>query len=183
MGGLLFHTLGAQLLSATGAELLYCLPWSSPKKPARGGVPVLFPQFVNCGPLQKHGWAHDLQLRLVCDELCSNQHIVEFELCIGEVAQPQWPHGALLRLQAQAVEQALCMTLQVQNTGATPFEWTGGLHPYWATSDLLATELTGLQATPLQWTGEAFEHLVDTQAWLTLKAPCHALKLSILGAV
>jgi glucose-6-phosphate 1-epimerase len=73
------------------------------------------------------------------------------------------------------------MALQVQNTGATPFEWTGGLHPCWATSDLLATGLTGLQATPLQWTGEAFEHLYDTQAPLTLKTPYHALKLSMTG--
>jgi glucose-6-phosphate 1-epimerase len=129
MGGLRFQSVGAQLLSATVAELLYCSPWSSPNKPARGGIPILFPQFANCGPLHKHGWARDLPWCLLSDELGSNQHIVEFELCIGEGAQHRWPHGALLRLQAQAFEQALCMTLQVHNTGATPFEWTGGLHP------------------------------------------------------
>jgi glucose-6-phosphate 1-epimerase len=53
MGGLRFHTVGAQLLSATGAELVYCSPWSSPNKPARGGVPILFPQFANLWPFAK----------------------------------------------------------------------------------------------------------------------------------
>ena len=179
-----FQTWGAQVLRASslGAELLYFSPLScSPERPARGGIPVLFPQFADRGPLKKHGWARDLPWGLLCDELGSNQHIVELDLCIDEGTQHQWPHGALLRLQVQAFEQALCMTFQVHNTGATPFEWTGGLHPYWATSDLLATEVTGLQATPLQWTGEAFEHLFDTQAPLTLKTPGHALKLSMTG--
>ncbi len=41
-------------------ELLYLSPFSSEFKPARGGVPVLFPQFANNGALSKHGFVRNL---------------------------------------------------------------------------------------------------------------------------
>jgi D-hexose-6-phosphate mutarotase len=33
----------------------------------------------------------------------------------------------------------------------------------------------------MQWAGESIERLFDAQAPLTLKTPCHALKLSMAG--
>ena len=75
------------------------------------------------------------------------------------------------------------MHLQVRNTGSTTFAWTGGLHPYWATADLCASQLLGLQGAAVQdrynphrttqteaavsWNGDEFECFYATQAQKT----------------
>jgi D-hexose-6-phosphate mutarotase len=63
--------LGAQVLSASISdhELLYFSPLSQVNRPARGGVPVIFPQFAEHGPLIKHGFARNLLWNFV-DERC-----------------------------------------------------------------------------------------------------------------
>lgn len=100
-------------------------------------------------------------------------------------------------LTAQLTPNALHMHLQVRNTGHTTFAWTGGLHPYWATADLCASQLLGLQGAAVQdrytphkttqteaavsWQGDEFECLYDTQAPLQLQTPTHTLQLSMTG--
>src|SRR5512141_215643 len=44
--------------TADGVERLYLSPLSrQPGEPIRGGIPVVFPQFANRGPLPMHGFA------------------------------------------------------------------------------------------------------------------------------
>ena len=61
---------GAQVLHAaleSGLELLYLSPLVDvyPDNPIRGGIPLMFPQFGDSGPLRKHGFVRDLQWYLV----------------------------------------------------------------------------------------------------------------------
>lgn len=191
---------GAQLLGAAcqGVQLLYVSALSGQaNQVVRGGVTVLFPQFADRGPLKKHGFARDLLWQLVEQGAHADGHRLVCELQIRPGDQPDWPHSALLVLAAQLTPNALHMQLQVRNTGHTTFAWTGGLHPYWATADLCASQLLGLQGAAVQdrynphkttqteaavsWQGDEFECLYDTQAPLQLQTPTHTLLLSMTG--
>ena len=197
---LIYQELGAQVLQASIriGSLLYVSPVSfSESQALRGGIPVLFPQFADRGPLRKHGFARDLPWRLVEQVAHADVHRVVFELHIHASEQRNWSHSAQLVLTAQLTLNALHMHLQVRNTGSTTFKWTGGLHPYWATVDLSASQLLGLQGAAVQdrynphkttqtqaavsWHGEEFECLYDTQAPLQLQTPTHSIQLKMTG--
>lgn len=141
--------LGAQILQARlgdAVELFYCSPLADRfQGPARGGLPVLFPQFAEYGRLVKHGFARDMDWTLLehgANATCERLHYV-LEVAQGEY--PGWPHAARLELEAQATADAVEFTLTVLNTGPNEFGFTGGLHPYFAVDDLLATQVLGLQ--------------------------------------
>jgi glucose-6-phosphate 1-epimerase len=129
------RALGAQVLqveAGNGLPLLYLSPLQSPSKPVRGGVPVLFPQFAEAGPLTKHGFVRNVGWRLLRDQVSlAGHHQVQYALDVAPGDVAEWPHGASLRLHAVRKRNALLLTLRVRNTGTTAFSWTGGLHPYW----------------------------------------------------
>jgi glucose-6-phosphate 1-epimerase len=181
-----------------GVQLLYVSELSGQANQlVRGGIPVLFPQFADRGPLLKHGFARDLPWQLVKQGAHAGGHRVVCELHIHSGDQTNWPHSAQLVLTAQLMPNALYMHLHVRNTGSTTFAWTGGLHPYWATPDLCASQLLGLQDAAVQdrynpckttqteaavsWEGTEFERLYDTQAPLQLQTHTHTLQLSMTG--
>mgnify|MGYP001179313087 CR=1 FL=1 len=198
---LTWQTLGAQVLRVNtgGTELLYLSPWFDPKaqRAARGGVPVLFPQFADRGPFKKHGWARDVEWVLTQIASGADSHVLEWEWVCGGTNQPLWPHQAHLRLRAQATASGLKIQLDVCNTGTSTFEWTGGLHPYWAVGNLLESQLKGLQGVSVsdrynasriieareavQWSGQAYESLYDMPDPVSLELPSHTLKLSMTG--
>ena len=63
-----YQQLGAQVLQASTLvrDLLYVSPeLGAGSQAVRGGIPVLFPQFADRGPLKKHGFARDLPWQLV----------------------------------------------------------------------------------------------------------------------
>ncbi|MDD0815095.1 D-hexose-6-phosphate mutarotase [Curvibacter sp. HBC28] len=195
------QALGAQLLTAQlGGErpLLYLSPLSAcqPLQPARGGVPVLFPQFAQWGPGRKHGFARQLDWQWVGpDEPEADRLSYGLDVLPGQ--WDGWPHAAQLRLDTRRWADSLDWSLQVRNTGQSAFDWSGGLHPYWAVEDVWATELDGLQscpgrdqlsglalspqAAPWRWGQEGMECLFDGLPDLTLRCATHELQLSGSG--
>ena len=190
--------LGAQLVSAAlsdNLDVLYLSPLSSETAPARGGVPVLFPQFADRGILPKHGFARTALWKLA-QEVESNQaHSIAFELAIASGQFADWPHAAHLLMQTDASQNGLRLSLQITNTGSNALTWTGGLHPYFAVDDLQACSVAGLTGLPVQdrynaflttepdsppgWGHQPFERLYDAcsplklftgSRWLTLTA-------------
>lgn len=138
---------GAQLLQAApaGRELLYLSAGPhAPGAALRGGVPVLFPQFALNGPLPKHGFARNRPWRLLAR--------VPGRACLGLDIAPDdhaaWPHAARLTLETTC-DHALRQVLRVENTGDGPFLFTGGLHPYWAVTDVAACQVEGLSLSGL----------------------------------
>ncbi len=139
MAPVVWHSVGAQLLRAR--DYFY----TSPTKPAqgmpwRGGVPVLFPQFAELGSLPKHGFARSSIWQRTGDSAWA------LDFC--STKRPFWPHAARLELgytpNVQGIEAGGALCLDIKNTGNTSFEFTGGLHPYWAVKDAGAACIFGL---------------------------------------
>ena len=132
------QVLGAQFSDSHGrANQLFHLSTRSlgPRSPVRGGVPVLFQQFNELGPLPKHGL-----VRTATWQSSADGYRVE----IAPGTHSRWPHAARLSLLAHAEGTRLSLTLGVENIGPSAFEWTGGLHPYFAVADITRARLTGL---------------------------------------
>ncbi|MDH4395578.1 MAG: D-hexose-6-phosphate mutarotase [Limnobacter sp.] len=170
---MIWQKLGAQLLSLD-SPLFYLSPHRNADTPARGGVPVLFPQFADKGPLQKHGYARNtlwvLDKEEKSEDARSLQVCTELSLDVSKTTWPDWPYAARLQLHiVQRIEHSnqasaqptqpsqpalppstsLEMTLTVTNTGNEAFEFTGGLHPYFAISHPSQFGLIGLADCPI----------------------------------
>lgn len=198
---LAWQSIGAQVLTADvgGRPLLYCSPLYDPgsQRPARGGVPVMFPQFADRGPHRKHGWVRDVEWCLVDEQITDDTHWVRWQIELNKGEYPDWPNLARLALSAKASADSLLLELQITNTGPNAFNWTGGLHPYWAISDVRKCTITGLRGAVVQdrfnparsvesheclrLTHNAFESLYDTPAPLTLTSEHRALRLTMTG--
>lgn len=191
------HALGAQIAHAGSpelGELFYVTPTPVAGQPLRGGVPLLFPQFNDRGPLKKHGFVRGLPWTLQTQAGTADLATA----CYGlQLSEPTWPHHAQLTFTATLTASCLTLAIDVLNTGDTAFSFTGGLHPYFAVEDLLQARLTGLQghaaqdryapdfsidtAPQLNWTGEAFERLYAGGQPLELHTPQRTLRLSSTG--
>ena len=114
-------------------------------KALRGGVPIIFPQFANRGPLTKHGFA-----RTALWELSHHGRINEhqaqavFQLSDNQQTQAIWPHAFQASLIITLGGSDLKIELQLQNTGNTPFEFTSALHTYFAVENIASASVHGL---------------------------------------
>jgi glucose-6-phosphate 1-epimerase len=141
---------GGHLVSwipAGGQEQLYVSPTSryGEGQAVRGGVPVIFPQFAMRGTLPRHGL-----LRTRAWELAdTTSHGVHAQAVLRFVADAAtralWPHEFEAELTVSIVGQQLDIEFAVTNTGDADFEFSAALHSYLRTSDVLKTQLEGLQ--------------------------------------
>ncbi|HEY1058159.1 MAG TPA: D-hexose-6-phosphate mutarotase [Limnobacter sp.] len=120
--------------------LLYESPIRLPGKPLRGGIPLLFPQFADRGPLRKHGFARDS----VFQQSQTHSHL---DVQPGD--WPGWPYAARLEWEESEGPQLIHGTFRVTNTGTEAFDWTGGLHPYFQIGQLTEIEVEGLGEQPV----------------------------------
>lgn len=143
------RALGAQVLQACLGDIttiFYLSPLclgAMAAVPARGGVPVLFPQFADRGILPKHGFVRAAHWALLGEQVSQVSHALSYGLSIEPNDYPAWPHAARLSLLVKITREALCFELQVVNTGSSSLSWTGGLHPYFAVQDVLKSSLSG----------------------------------------
>lgn len=123
---------GAQVLLAGLGDvpaIFYLSPLyveAVPDGPARGGVPILFPQFADSGILPKHGLVRAAHWSLLGEQVSQISHTLSYGLSIEPNDYPTWPHAANLSLLVKITREALCFELQVINTGSSSFSWTGG---------------------------------------------------------
>jgi glucose-6-phosphate 1-epimerase len=208
---------GAQLLRASftgdrpGASAIpvfYLSPQSAGVgSPVRGGVPVLFPQFNDEGPLPKHGFVRTANWRAldqaghyvlnIGSRVDNNSVDSSAESALPDLTPAEWPYAAELVLEMHPSGRQLELVLHVTNTGADPFSWTGGLHPYFNVSDLLESRLEGLGEVPIRdrfhpnitrqpagdirWDEQLYERLFDTAVPVELHAGTTRFRLSMSG--
>lgn len=110
------------------------------KSAIRGGVPLIFPQFSERGTGMRHGFARVVAWRYTGVE---SEHAV-FELRNDE-RTAHWPHAFLARLRVGLSATALELTLEVENTGDSTFDFTAALHTYLRVDALEDAAVIGLQ--------------------------------------
>jgi glucose-6-phosphate 1-epimerase len=190
---------GGQVVSVifNDIELLYLSPLSLEFKPARGGVPVIFPQFANNGALSKHSFVRNLPWIKSNEEVSSCAHRIQYSLVIKSDFDLNWPHKALLELDLCVSPDGFIQKLTVINVGSTSFDWTGGLHPYFTVSDLCKIVVDGLsdvkyfdchnrmntnpQIGNLHFDGQPCEKLFDAAPNLIIQDGSHRLVISTTG--
>jgi glucose-6-phosphate 1-epimerase len=114
----------------------------------RGGIPVIFPQFGSFGPLEKHGFAREMEWELLKAEKQDSRFRAVFQLFDDEASRLIWPHAFQCQLAVTISGQQLETSLSVVNSGKEPFEFTGALHTYFRIGDIHETVIEGLGGLP-----------------------------------
>lgn len=106
----------------------------------RGGVPVVFPQFSSTGPLPKHGFA-----RVRAWDV-ARQTPNEAALALRDDADTRalWPHAFAAEVTVTLEDDALTVSLAVENTGDAPLAFTAALHTYLRVDDVADVVIDGL---------------------------------------
>ena len=136
----------------SGLELLYLSPLVDvyPDNPIRGGIPLMFPQFGDSGPLRKHGFVRDIQWNPVKEKEDAGGKNLSYALDIKATDFPEWPFDAALQFDVRLSLHTLTISLSVRNTGVQAFTFTGGFHPYFAISSRKDILVNGLEGLPFK---------------------------------
>jgi glucose-6-phosphate 1-epimerase len=157
----IFHQ-GAHITSfknAAGREFLFLSGNSlfESGKAIRGGIPVIFPQFADEGPLPKHGFA---RTALWKEHKAPEMHgeWIHFSMVLLDSAATRkvWDHAfeAIVHVRFSAMEMQV--GLEIKNNGTTPFSFTAALHTYFAVTEVTKASLAGLKDTRYHERGDAF---------------------------
>ena len=119
-----------------------------PHSTIRGGVPVIFPQFGDEGPLPKHGFARQMEWELLSVDSGPAGASARFGLHDDPTSRLAWPHPFSCELKVTVSGQVLEMALSVANPDLHAFSFTGGLHTYLSVKDIQDTSLEGLYHAP-----------------------------------
>lgn len=141
---------GAHLVSwvpAGGQEQLYLSPTAKygPGASVRGGVPVIFPQFNERGPLPRHGLVRTRAWQPVETVRRGGAAIGVLRITDDIATRVHWKQAFEAELTVVVGGNTLEIELAVTNTGDTPFEFTAALHTYLRCNELLRAQLEGLQ--------------------------------------
>ncbi|KAL5223332.1 hypothetical protein ABZP36_028045 [Zizania latifolia] len=140
--------------SERGEELLFTSSKAifKPPKPMRGGIPICFPQFGNCGTLEQHGFARN-RLWTIDDEAPPLNHTdnnckasVDLLLKPSEDDLKCWPHCFEFRLRVSlSMDGDLSLVSRVRNVNGKPFSFSFAYHTYLSVSDISEVRIEGLE--------------------------------------
>jgi glucose-6-phosphate 1-epimerase len=141
---------GAQVVSwrpAGGDEGLFLSERSrfGEGQAVRGGIPVVFPQFSERGPLPRHGFVRTRRWQLVRAEAGADDALAILQLVDDESTRAIWPASFVLELTIRVSGNRLDVELAVANCGATSFEFMAALHTYLRVAEVEAVRLAGLR--------------------------------------
>ncbi len=125
----------------------------------RGGIPIVFPQFADSGPLPKHGWLRTREWKL--REASSTRASVTLETEEDQRSLALWPHPYHVELSITLGVAFLELTLTVQNPAAEAFAFTSALHSYLAVSDIEDVDIAGLDG--IKYVDKVRHGVVETE--------------------
>ncbi|KFK29876.1 hypothetical protein AALP_AA7G190600 [Arabis alpina] len=119
-----------------------------PPTAIRGGIPVLFPQYSNTGPLAAHGFVRNRFWEIEANppHLPSKTYSkVDLIYRSSTDDLKTWPHKFEYRLRIELGHKGdLKLTPRIKNSDVKPFNFTFGFHPYFAVSDISQIHVEGL---------------------------------------
>jgi glucose-6-phosphate 1-epimerase len=168
---------GAQVVSwvsAAGVEQLYLSPLAhwGPGQAVRGGIPVIFPQFGDCGPGRRHGFVRTADWAVHTLQAEGDSAQVTLMLASDPPTLALWPHAFQCELSVVLTPNMLRLTLRVANTDDVPFSFTAALHSYLRVGSLDSVLLSGLQQVSFEDALQAGAlSRVDQRAVLRVNGP------------
>ena len=148
---------GAHLVSwvpAGGDEQLYLSPRAvlDGRAAVRGGVPVIFPQFNQRGPLPRHGLARTRPWRALSLVQSEADALAVLRLVDDEETRAIWPQPFIAELSVRIGGPRLDIELAVEHHEAAEaapppasLAFTAALHTYLRVADVSRARLDGLQ--------------------------------------
>ncbi len=146
---------GAHVVSwkrANGEEMLFLSANSrlAPAEPIRGGIPVVFPQFANLGPLPQHGFVRTVTWEVAeVSRDPGGSVFALFRTRDTEASRALWPHAFRATLRV-TLDEALSTAITIENTGDEGFPFHCGLHTYLRVGDLRKVTVEGLEGARYQ---------------------------------
>ncbi len=131
-------------------------------KAIRGGVPILFPQFGSTGHYIKHGFARIKKWTYIQNK--STHSTAVFQLTSSPETKKIWPFDFNATYSVTLHERRLHLTLNINNTGESPIEFTAGLHSYFSLSHISQASVEGLLNTQYRDEGEGPWHRQQTHS-------------------
>jgi glucose-6-phosphate 1-epimerase len=140
---------GAHVVSwtvADGGEMLFLSERArfGGGRSIRGGIPVIFPQFADQGPLPKHGFARTAEWEVASLDAENGAAAVRLVLRDTPETRAIWPHAFEAELSI-ALADTLRLVLTVTNRGGDTFAFTTALHTYFRVDDIARARISGLQ--------------------------------------
>ncbi len=133
-------------ISAGGEERLFLSQDAlfTPESSIRGGVPIIFPQFAEKGPLPKHGFARRMNWDFLDGEKGLGNVSAAFLLRETPDSLRLWPHAFLAGLLVTLSSREIEVNLTITNTDVAPFTFTAALHTYLRVTEIRDVFLDGL---------------------------------------
>ncbi|XP_042503938.1 putative glucose-6-phosphate 1-epimerase isoform X2 [Macadamia integrifolia] len=137
-----------------GEELLFTSSKAmfKPPKALRGGIPICFPQFGNCGSLEQHGfarnkmWAIDNSPPPLHPSDSKGKSLIDLLLKPSEEDLKCWPHSFEFRLRVSLTADGdLNMISRVRNINGKTFSFSFAYHTYLSVSDISEVRIEGLE--------------------------------------
>ena len=166
---------GAHLVSwipSGGEECLYVSERSpfEAGRPIRGGIPIVFPQFADLGPLAQHGFARTQAWSFTGASESEEGSRVSFALESSRQTEALWTGAFRLVLIATIGGPRLDVELRVANTGDAAFAFNAALHTYIRVSEAATVRLEGLRGTRYSNRGESAESF-EAREFVTAEEP------------
>lgn len=141
---------GGHVLSwvpAGGSEMLYLSPRTggAPRQAIRGGVPVIFPQFSERGPLTRHGFARTAPWQLADQAEGRDHALALLRMRDSDATRALWPHGFELGLTVRVGGPSLSLGLSCRNTGHGSWTFSAALHTYFQVQAIGQARVLGLE--------------------------------------
>ncbi|TYH43123.1 hypothetical protein ES332_D11G106600v1 [Gossypium tomentosum] len=137
-----------------GEELLFTSSKAifKPPKAVRGGIPICFPQFGNCGSLEQHGfarnkiWTIDENPPPLGPNDSHAKSFIDLLLKPSEEDLKCWPHSFEFRLRVSlAADGSLALISRIRNVNGKPFSFSFAYHTYLSVSDISEVRIEGLE--------------------------------------